>query len=76
MDDIAEIGVANHLFYEKKQETSRGRRDAILQGGCIYFDEAYERCRLFQMEPHSMFINYIWNLWGRPEQNDLKKNAS
>lgn len=21
MDDIAEIGVANHLFYEKKQET-------------------------------------------------------
>ena len=48
MDDIAEIGVANHLFYEKKQETSRGRRDAILQGGCIYFDEAYERCRLLQ----------------------------
>ena len=48
MDDIAEIGVANHLFYEKKQETSRGRRDAILQGGRIYFDEAYERCRLLQ----------------------------
>ena len=48
LDDIAEIGVANHLFYEKKQETSRGRRDAILQGGCIYFDEAYERCRLLQ----------------------------
>lgn len=48
MDDIAEIGVANHLFYEKKQETSRGRRDAILQGACIYFDEAYERCRLLQ----------------------------
>lgn len=33
---------------KKKQETSRGRRDAILQGGCIYFDEAYERCRLLQ----------------------------
>ena len=48
LDDVAEIGVANHLFYEKKQETSRGRRDAILQGGCIYFDEAYERCRLLQ----------------------------
>ena len=28
MDDIAEIGVANHLSYE-----------------CVYFDEAYERCR-------------------------------
>jgi (p)ppGpp synthase/HD superfamily hydrolase len=29
MDDIAEIGVANHLFYEKKQETSRGRIYAV-----------------------------------------------
>lgn len=48
MDDIAEIGEANHLFYEKNQETSRGRKDAIPQGECIYFDEAYERCRLLQ----------------------------
>ena len=46
MDDIAEIGVANHLFYEKKQEDSRGRK--IPKGECAIFDEAYERCRLLQ----------------------------
>lgn len=46
MDDVAEIGVANHLFYEKKQEDSRGRQ--IPQGECAFFDEAYERCRLLQ----------------------------
>lgn len=48
MDDIAEIGAANHLFYEKKQENARGRNDVIPQGECVYFDEAYERCRLLQ----------------------------
>ena len=46
MDDIAEIGVANHLFYEKKQEDSRGRK--IPKGECAIFDEAYARCRLLQ----------------------------
>ncbi len=29
MDDIAEIGPANHLGYEKKQESERARRDAV-----------------------------------------------
>ena len=43
MDDIAEIGSANHLGYEKKQESERARRDVIPKGECIYFDEAYER---------------------------------
>ena len=43
MDDIAEIGPANHLGYEKKQESERARRDVIPKGECIYFDEAYER---------------------------------
>ena len=43
MDDVAEIGSANHLSYEKKQESERRRRDAVPQGECIYFDEAYER---------------------------------
>ena len=43
MDDIAEIGPANHLGYEKKQEKERARRNAIPRGECIYFDEAYER---------------------------------
>ena len=46
MDDVAEIGVANHLFYEKKQENSRGRM--IPKGECPIFDEAYERCTLLQ----------------------------
>ena len=43
MDDIAEIGPANHLEYEKRQEKERIQRDAIPKGECIYFDEAYER---------------------------------
>ena len=33
---------------KKNRKLPDGRRDAILQGGCIYFDEAYERCRLLQ----------------------------
>ena len=48
MDDTAEIGPANHIFYEKTQESSRGRNDAIQKEECIYFDEAYERCKLLQ----------------------------
>ena len=39
MDDIAEIGPANHLGYEKKQESDRARRDAIPEGECVYFDD-------------------------------------
>ena len=48
MDDIAEIGSANHQAYEKRQEESRARRDAIPEGECVYFDEAYERGMLLQ----------------------------
>lgn len=43
MDDNAEIGPANHLGYEKRQQNERVRRDTIPEGECIYFDEAYER---------------------------------
>ncbi|MDD3363036.1 MAG: guanosine polyphosphate pyrophosphohydrolase [Hespellia sp.] len=43
MDDYAEIGPANHLGYEKRQESERARRDTIPEGESIYFDEAYER---------------------------------
>lgn len=43
MDDVAEIGTANHQGYEKRQEKERARRDAIPKGESIYFDEAYER---------------------------------
>ena len=48
MDDYAEIGPANHLGYEKRQENERARRDLIPKGECIYFDEAYERGLLLQ----------------------------
>ena len=37
MDDIAEIGAANHQAYEKEQERVRARREAIPEGECIYF---------------------------------------
>ena len=43
MDDTAEIGPANHLGYEKRQQDERARRDVIPEGECVYFDEAYER---------------------------------
>ena len=58
MDDIAEIGSANHLGYEKKQESDRARRDAIPEGECVYFDEAYERCRrLHELELAKLDVN-------------------
>lgn len=58
MDDIAEIGSANHLGYEKKQESERARRDAIPKGECIYFDEAYERgMKLLGLELSKLDVN-------------------
>lgn len=48
MDDFAEIGPANHLGYEKRQEAERARRDKIPVGECNYFDEAYERGMILQ----------------------------
>lgn len=48
MDDFAEIGPANHLGYEKRQEKERAKRDSIPFGENIYFDEAYERGMLLQ----------------------------
>ena len=58
MDDIAEIGPANHLGYEKKQESERVRRDAIPTGACIYFDEAYERgMKLLGLELSELDVN-------------------
>jgi hypothetical protein len=43
MDDLAEIGDANHFGYEKSQEENRAKRDIIPEGECSFFDEAYER---------------------------------
>ena len=48
MDDYAEIGPANHLGYEKRQEKERSRRADIRIGESGYFDDAYERGMLLQ----------------------------
>lgn len=58
MDDYAEIGPANHLGYEKRQERARIRRAAIPKGACIYFDEAYERgFQLHHLELSKLDVN-------------------
>ena len=58
MDDLEEIGSANHLSYEKKQESERRRRDTIPEGECIYFDEAYERgMRLLGLDLAKLDVN-------------------
>ncbi|MCR4801804.1 MAG: guanosine polyphosphate pyrophosphohydrolase [Lachnospiraceae bacterium] len=58
MDDVAEIGAANHLGYEKKQEQDRTRRDQIPSGQCIYFDQAYERIKmLHELELSTLDVN-------------------
>ena len=60
MDDIAEIGPANHLGYEKRQEHERARRDAVPKGECIYFDEAYERgMKLFNLDLKELDVNML-----------------
>lgn len=48
MDDNAEIGPANHLGYEKRQENDRARREAIPKGANAFFDDAYERGMMLQ----------------------------
>lgn len=48
MDDYAEIGPANHLGYEKRQEKERARREKIPQGENIFFDDAYNRVQMLQ----------------------------
>ena len=58
MDDNAEIGPANHLGYEKRQENERARRDVIPVGECRCFDEAYERgMRLQKLELAKLDVN-------------------
>lgn len=48
MDNFAEIGEANHTFYEMQQNEERARRAPVPVGICTYFDEAYERGILLQ----------------------------
>lgn len=58
MDDFAEIGPANHLGYEKRQEEERTRRDEIPVGEYPIFDEAYERVvRLHELDLSEVNVN-------------------
>ncbi|MBR1507947.1 MAG: guanosine polyphosphate pyrophosphohydrolase [Eubacterium sp.] len=58
MDDLAEIGRANHIGYEKQQEENRAKRDMIPEGECKIFDEAYERLiRLQKLDLSSVNVN-------------------
>ena len=58
MDDLAEIGSANHFGYEKQQEENRSKRDMIPEGECKCFDEAYERLiKLQQLDLSTIDVN-------------------
>lgn len=58
MDDNAEIGPANHLGYEKRQESERARREEIPPGENAYFDDAYERgMRLQELDLSKVDVN-------------------
>ena len=58
MDDLAEIGRANHFWYEKQQEENRTKRDMIPDGECKFFDEAYERLiKLQELDLASINVN-------------------
>lgn len=58
MDDYAEIGEANHLGYEKRQEKERTRRDEIPMGEYPIFDEAYERvAKLHEIDLAKVNVN-------------------
>ena len=70
MDDIAEIGPANHLEYEKRQEKERIQRDAIPKGECIYFDEAYERgMKLLNLDLTKIDVN-MFTAMSKSQNND------
>ena len=58
MDDNAEIGLADHFGYEKRQEKERARREEIPRGENIYFDDAYDRgIMLQQLELSKVNVN-------------------
>ena len=58
MDDIAEIGPANHLGYEKNRKVKEPEEMQFQKGECIYFDEAYERgMKLLGLELSKLDVN-------------------
>ena len=66
MDDNAEIGPANHLGYEKRQENDRARREEIPVGENVFFDDAYER----GMKLQKLKLNKInVNMFGAADNN-------
>ena len=66
MDDFAEIGPANHLGYEKRQEKERARREKIPQGENIIFDDAYNRVLMLQQLE---LKNINVNMFGAADNN-------
>jgi len=48
MDDIAEIGDANHFGYEMRQEIQRTNQVEVPLGECRYFDEALNRVKMLK----------------------------
>jgi len=58
MDDYAEIGPANHIRYEKRQQKERIRREKIPVGENTIFDDAYERItKLIQLDLSKIDVN-------------------
>jgi len=53
MDDIATIGPADHVSYEKQQRNERSRRDSIPEGLSSEFDEAWQRQTMLQALDYS-----------------------
>ena len=48
----------SHIGYEKEQEHDRARRDAVPEGECQYFDEAYERgMKLLNLDLAELDVN-------------------
>lgn len=69
MDDDAEIGEANHSNYKKHQEYQRARREAVPEGACPFFDDAFLRIGHLQeldlskvdVDMFTAVSNYIMN---------------
>ena len=70
MDDFAEIGEANHSFYEMQQNEERARRAPVPEGACVYFDEAYQRGLLLQGIDFSKVDVNLFRAFDRYRIND------
>lgn len=70
MDNFAEIGTANHSQYEHEQNITRRRRDAVPQGECRLFDEAYERGMALQKMDLSKIDVNMFTAYSNELMND------